>query len=402
MTRPDQPSALERHWSEEARRERLAALRAATRAPLAELEAPLVRSELMRGQVENFVGVARVPVGVAGPLLVRGAAARGTFHVPLATTEGTLVLAVTRGAEAITAAGGAQVHAAPGQLTRAPLFVFASHAEARAAAAWVADHLLAVRAQAEATTRHGRLVAVEPLLFGRRLILEFVYTTGDAAGQNLVTFATDAACGWLRQQEPFAGLEFFTLESNASRDKKMTTLAPSRPRGRQVDAEIVIPAGAVPRLLQAPPEALARVAREGVYACALSGAVGAQAQVANVLTALFLATGQDVATIVECGTGLTVIEVTSAGDLYASVTIPNLVLGTVGGGTRLPTQRECLELMNCAGPDCAPKLAEIAGAAALAGELSLVGSLASGTFADAHATFGRAPREPQARQGEEP
>jgi hydroxymethylglutaryl-CoA reductase (NADPH) len=333
---------------------------------------------------------------------VRGSAALGAFHVPLATTEGTLVLAVSRGAEAITAAGGAHVQAAEAHLTRAPLFVFPSHAEARAAAAWVADHLAGVRAEAESTTRHGRLTAVEPVFYGRRLILEFVYTTGDAAGQNLVTFATDAACRWLRRQEAFAALEFFSIESNASHDKKIATLAPRRLRGRQVDAEVTIPADAVASLLAVEPEAMARVAREGAYACAISGAVGAQAQVANVLTALFLATGQDVASLAECGTGLTVVERASSGDLYASVTIPNLVLGTVGGGTRLPTQRECLELMDCAGPDRAAKLAEIAGAAVLAGELALVASLASDTFAGAHATFGRAPPRSAGSAGEGP
>lgn len=402
MTRPDPAIANQWHWTEAARRERLAALRAASRAPLTELAAPLLDPELLHGQVENFIGAARVPVGVAGPLLVRGSAALGAFHVPLATTEGTLVLAVTRGAEAITAVGGARVHAGESHLTRAPLFAFPSHGEARAAAAWVVDHLADVRRHAEATTRHGRLTAVDPLLFGRRLILEFVYTTGDAAGQNVVTFATEAACRWLRQQAPFAAVEFFSIESNASHDKKMATLAPRRPRGRQVDAEVTIPAALVPRLLQGDADAVARVAREGVYACALSGTVGAQAQVANVLTALFLATGQDVATVAECGTGLTVIERTRSGDLYASVTIPNLVLGTVGGGTRLPTQRECLELLDCAGPDCAVKLAEIAGAAVLAGELSLVASLAADTFAGAHATFGRAQRSPRTTPRERP
>jgi len=190
MNRPTGASQV--RWTEADRLARLAALRAIADTPLAQLALPLEDPTRLRGQIENLVGVLRVPVGIAGPLAVRGAAARGEFHVPLATTEGTLVLAVTRGAQAITTAGGALVHASPPQLTRAPLFVFASLERARAAASFVADHLVAIRAAAEATTAHGRLLRVEPLLVGRRLILEFVYHTGDAAGQNMVTFATDA------------------------------------------------------------------------------------------------------------------------------------------------------------------------------------------------------------------
>jgi hydroxymethylglutaryl-CoA reductase (NADPH) len=379
-------------WTEAARLERLTTLRRVAGATLAHLAQPLEDPEQLRGQIENFVGVVRVPMGIAGPLAVRGTAAQGEYHVPLATTEGTLVLAVTRGAQAISAAGGALAHATPSQLTRAPLFAFGSLDRARAAGRFVTDHLPTIRSVAESTTAHGRLLGVEPLLVGRRLILEFVYDTGDAAGQNMVTFATDAVCRWLKQRAPFAEAEFHSSESNASLDKKSAGLAPARPRGRRVNAEVAIPAEDVARVLHTTPDAMARIAREGVYACAISGTVGAQAQFANVLAALLLATGQDVATVVESGTGLTTMETTPDGALYASVTIPALVVGTVGGGTRLPSQRECLEILGCAGPESSIKLAEIAGAAVLAGELGLVAALAGDRFAAAHAAFGRPPR----------
>jgi hydroxymethylglutaryl-CoA reductase (NADPH) len=382
------PESLQ-HWSEEARTERLKMLRRHSGLALANLALPLEESETLHGQIENYVGVVRVPVGIAGPLAVRGCAAVGTFHVPLATTEGTLVLAVARGAETITAAGGALVHASEPEVVRAPLFVFADGSRARAAAAWVSEHVESIRAEAESTTRHGRLLAIEPVLFGRRLVLRFVYSTGDAAGQNLVTLATHAACSWLRRQPPFAGLELYTLESNLSHDKKLATISVAGRRGRRVDAEVTIPRAEVTRILHIAPEDMARVAREGVYACAISGAVGAQAQFANVLAALFLATGQDVASVVESGSGLTIIETTRDGDLYASTTIPNLIVGSVGGGTRLPSQHECLSILGCAGSGHARKLAEIAGAAVLAGELSLVAALAADSFAPAHAAFGR-------------
>jgi hydroxymethylglutaryl-CoA reductase (NADPH) len=367
-------------------------LRLATQATLSRLSQPVEQPEQYRGQIENLIGVIRVPLGIAGPLAVNGHFASGVFYVPLATTEGTLVLAVTRGAEVMTAAGGPTVYASDQQVTRAPLFVFQSGAAARSAATWVVENYALLRSAAESTTRHGRLLWIEPTVLGRRLVLEFTYQTGDACGQNMVTFATDAVCQWLRERSPFDDVEFFTIESNISHDKKATNLTHVHRRGRRVNADITIPREKVLRGFRTAPEGMARVTREGTYGCVVSGVVGAQAQFANVLAALFVATGQDVATVAECGTGLTIVEVTEDGDLHASVTIPNLMVGTVGGGTRLAGQQECLELMGCAGAGCAGKLAEIAGAAILAGELALVASLASNTFAQAHAAFGRPPR----------
>lgn len=387
-------------WSEDARLQRLEALVDETGAPLPNLALQLADAPRLRGQIENFVGVVRVPVGVAGPLRVRGVAADGEVYVPLATTEGALVLSVARGAEVLTAAGGARVRASEPEVTRVPLFVFADAGHAEAAEVWVMSRLGEVRVAAEATTRHGRLLRVEPVRLGRRLLLRFVYVTADAAGQNMVTVATEAACRWLRARPPFADAEFFTLESAASLDKKMATLALTGRRGRRVDAEATIPRYVVTDQLHATPEAIARVAREGGYACAAAGIIGSQAQLANVLAALFIATGQDAACVVESGTGVTVFETTAAGDLYASVTIPNLMLGTVGGGTRLDTQRECLALMGCRGAGRAARLAEIAGAAALAGELSLVAALAADAFGQAHACFGRPPADQAAEQAD--
>ncbi|UCG86475.1 MAG: hydroxymethylglutaryl-CoA reductase [Gemmatimonadota bacterium] len=389
MTRSHSRLARINQWTENARLERLHLLRRETDASLTQLATPLEDPSELRGQIENYVGVVRMPVGVAGPLAVCGEDAVGTYYVPLATTEGTLVLAVTRGAEVITSAGGASVHASDSQVTRAPLFVFPTGVLARAAGRWVIENFGAIRAQAEATTRHGQLLWIEPITAGRRLVLEFTFRTGDAAGQNMVTFAADAACCWLRGQPLFSRVEFYTLESNLSHDKKIANLTQAHRRGRQVNAEVTIPRAEVVRRFRADPQAIARVALEGAYSSILSGAVGAQAQFANVLAALFVATGQDVATVTESGTGLTVIEETAAGDLYASVTIPNLLVGSVGGGTRLPSQRECLDLIGCAQSGSARKLAEIAGAAVLAGELALVAALASDTFAQAHAAYGR-------------
>jgi hydroxymethylglutaryl-CoA reductase (NADPH) len=397
MARTHGRLAMRQQWTEQARAERLEMLRLATKATLVRLSQPVEQPEQYRGQIENLIGVIGVPLGIAGPLAVNGQSASGVFYVPLATTEGTLVLAVTRGAEVMTAAGGATVHASDAQVTRAPLFVFPSGETARSAAQWVVENYASLRSEAESTTRHGRLLWIEPIVLGRRLVLEFTYQTGDASGQNMVTFATDAVCNWLRQRPPFDDLEFFTIESNISHDKKAANLTHAHRRGRRVNADITIPREQVLHGFRTDPERMARVTREGTYGCVVSGVVGAQAQFANVLGALFVATGQDVATVAECGTGLTIVEVTDGGDLHASITIPNLMVGTVGGGTRLASQHECLDLMGCSGAGFARKLAEIAGAAVLAGELALVASLASNTFAQAHAAFGRPPKPGQQR-----
>ena len=390
MAKTDRRTRRIDQWSEDAWLQRVRLLREATREPLNHLTTLSERPETMRGRIENFVGSVPVPVGVAGPFVLRGTAAWGRCYVPLATTEGTLVAAVSRGAEALNAGGGAVVHASASEVTRAPLFAFTTNESAREASRWVSQQFETIRTLAGQTSRHGRLKRINPILLGRRLVLEFVFDTGDAAGQNMVTFATDAACSWIRTRGPFKQLEFYTIESNVSLDKKTAAVSFSRPRGRCVNAEVTIPCGSVRQLLGADADAIARVGREGVYSCVVSGAMGAQAQFANVLAALFIATGQDVATVAECGTGLTILETTGAGDLYASVTIPNLIVGTVGGGTQLAVQQECLRLLGCAGSGCATRFAEIAAAAVLAGELSVVASLAADTFVKAHAALGRA------------
>lgn len=389
MTSPNRFRPGTDHWTESARLARLRELRRNVRRSLPNLQLQLEDAESLRGQIENYIGIVRVPVGIAGPIEVRGANADGAFHVPLATTEGTLVLAVSRGAEAMNRGGGAHTFASRPRISRAPLFAFSTGAEARAAAEWAVERVDRLREIVATQTRHGQLVSVEPVLYGRRLVLECVFDTADAAGQNMVTFAAAAICQWLRAQAPFAKLADHAIETNVSQDKKMTALSVRPGRGRRVEAEAVMPREVVRRVLGASPDQMARIAREGAYASLLSGGIGAQAQFANVLSAILLATGQDVATVVESGTGLTVMEATAAGDLYASVTIPNLVLGTVGGGTRLPSQLECLTLMECAGSGCAQRFAEITGAAVLAGELALVASLASDSFARAHAALGR-------------
>jgi hydroxymethylglutaryl-CoA reductase (NADPH) len=192
---------------------------------------------VVAGNIENFVGVAQVPIGLAGPLLVDGEHARGTCYVPMATTEGTLVASYNRGMKLAYAAGGVRTTVAADVMQRAPAFGFDSAREARAFGDWVIANFAAIKAQAEATTRVGRLHDIEQYPASRYQFLRFNYTTGDAAGQNLTGKATQRACSWI--QANYAGIRDFYLEANLATDKKSSHLnilrtraSGSRPRPR--------------------------------------------------------------------------------------------------------------------------------------------------------------------------
>lgn len=337
--------------------------------------------------IENFIGTVRVPVGVAGPLRVNGAHARGDFHVPLATTEAALVASLNRGARIITESGGCSAIMISERVSRAPGFVFETLCEAGRFVAWVAGVLPVLERVAEETSRYAQLHNVRPALEGNRVYLVCDFTCGDAAGQNMVTIATAGICDYIARHTPVAPRQAF-LEANHSGDKKASALSFLTGRGRSVSAEIWIASEIVEARLHTTPEAMAEYWTMSAVGGAMSGTIGMQGQFANGLAALFLACGQDVACVAESSVGVTRMEV-ARGGLYAAVTLPSLVVGTVGGGTGLPSQQACLELLGLAGPGCANALAEVCGAVALAGELSIIGALCAGEFAAAHAHFAR-------------
>lgn len=349
-------------------------------------------------RIENFVGLACLPVGVVGPLRIRGAHAEGDFYVPMATTEGALVASCTRGAKIITESGGALVRCLLERVSRAPAFLFTTLTDAVTFAQWVEGRLDALRDAAAARTRHGRLVSVQPTIVGNQVHLDCAFTVADAAGQNMVTLAAEAICHEILATTPVRPRSWF-LEGNLSGDKKATVRSFLTARGRRVSAEVVVPRPVVQRDAQVSPELMVEYARVATIGAIQSGAIGSQGHYANALAAIFLACGQDVACVAEAAVGITRFELNPAGDLYVSVTLPNLIVGTVGGGTDLPTQRECLDLLGCAGPGRAPRFAEICAAAVLAGEISIVAALAAGHFAAAHARWGRRHRRPGAPEG---
>ena len=354
-----------------------------------------IPSEQMRGNVENPIGAAQTPLGVAGPLEVRGEHARGTFFVPLATTEGALVRSYERGMVALTRAGGATARVVRDANRACPLFAFDGVAEAAAFAAALPELLPAVRAEAEATTRHGRLLALVPQQVGREVIVEFRFSTADAHGMNMIARATDRACRWLIEH---TAARSFTLMSGAEGEKRAAGSLFAGGKGKTVVAGARLPRRVVRAVLGVTPETIAELWRRTVVGHLASAALGYNGHAANGLTALFIACGQDVANAVNAAVAITTFEI-EAGDLHAAVTLPALTVATVGGGTGQGTARECLAMLGCEGDGKAPKLAEIAAAAVLAGELSFGAALAAGGFVQAHETYGR--NRPAAEPGKE-
>lgn len=342
----------------------------------------------LEGNIENFVGMTTVPTGVIGPVRVIGSAAHGDFFVPMATTEGALVASYHRGAKACYLAGGATSICLVECVQRSPVFKFQNLTFLGEFLLWVLQHAESYAGIVSSTSQHARLQDLKTNIEGNHLILTFEFHTGDASGQNMVTLCTNAICQFILEHCPVKP-ELWFIEGNYSGDKKATALSFTSVRGKKVTAEIELPEKIVTDVLKSTPRLMTEYWRSSTIGIIQSGAMGAQGHFANGLTAIFLATGQDVACVSEAATGITRMETTSTGSLYASVTLPNLIVGTVGGGTGLSTQRECLEMMDCFGAGKARRLAEICGAVVLAGELSIAAALASGHFSAAHQKLGR-------------
>lgn len=344
--------------------------------------------ENYQGNIENYIGMTAVPTGVVGPLHVIGSEARGDFYVPLATSEGALVASYHRGAKATRLAGGISSVCYLEAVQRCPTFKFRDMVELGKFLTWTIPQMDTFRKIVGETSNHAQLIDLGANIEGNHLVLTFEYHTGDASGQNMVTICTDAICRYLIEQAPVKPIAWY-IEGNYSGDKKATARSFTQVRGKKVSAEVELSREIVEKVLRTTPEAMAAYWQTSTLGVIQSGAFGAQGHVANGLCALFLATGQDAACVAEAAVGITRMEVSENGGLYASTTLPNLIVGTVGGGTGLPTQRECLELMNCYGKGNARKFAEIACALALAGELSIAAALSAGHFSSAHQKFGR-------------
>ncbi|CBL46830.1 Similar to hydroxymethylglutaryl-CoA reductase (NADPH) [gamma proteobacterium HdN1] len=343
---------------------------------------------VLPGNIEGFSGVAQVPLGLAGPVLVNGEHAQGEFYIPMATTEGTLVASYSRGMRLTREAGGVTVTVIDDAMQRAPVFAFENARFARDFGEWISENFPHIKAVAEQTTSAGKLRNIEQYALGKMRWLRFNYTTGDAAGQNMVSKATRHACMWILDQS-IPGLEHFSLAANFDTDKKHSFLNSLHTRGKRVVAEITLPAALLKDVMHTTGEALFKQRQLSNMGAMLAGSVNNGAHFANGLAAMFIACGQDVANIAESSAGFVHGELKPNGDYYFSATIPSLIIATYGGGTGLPTQRECLDLLGCYGQDKALKFAEIAAAVVLCGELSLSSAIVSDQWVSSHDKFGR-------------
>ncbi len=357
----------------------------------------LSNAECFTKNIENYIGTAKVPIGLAGPLRVNGLHARGTFYVPLATTEAALVASYTRGARVISEAGSCTAAVIGVGVGRSPVFVFDTMQHAGRFIIWVTDQLDAFKQVANATTSHGKLNDLKITMSANLVYLLLEFTTGDAAGQNMVTIATEAVCRFIAARSPIAPKQWF-VEGNMSGDKKASSQSFQSVRGRKVTAEVIVPAELVRRRLRVEATRMVEYYRVSSLGGVMSGNIGIQGHYANGLAALFIATGQDAACVAEAAVGITRMDLNDAGDLQASVTLPNMIVGTVGGGTKLPSQMAGLEIMGLAGAGHANAFAEVAGALLLGGELSIIAALAAGQFSGAHEKLARG-REIAAGEG---
>ncbi|GGL27150.1 3-hydroxy-3-methylglutaryl-CoA reductase [Halarchaeum grantii] len=341
--------------------------------------------------IENLVGGTQIPFGVAGPVAVDGDAASEAYYLPMATTEGALLASVNRGCSAITAAGGANARVTKRGMTRAPVFRVADVTEGAEVARWVDEHFADLKAAAESTTDHGTLQEVTHYVVGDNVYLRFSYDTADAMGMNMATIATGEACDVVEANTP---AELVALSGNLCADKKPAAINAVEGRGRTVTADVHIPRDVVEERFKTTPEAIAEVnTRKNLVGSAKAGSLGFNAHAANVVAAVFLATGQDAAQVVEGSNCITTVEARDD-ELYASVNLASLEVGTVGGGTKLPTQAEALDVLGVRGGgdpagSNADELAEVIAAGALAGELSLLAALASRHLSSAHEDLGR-------------
>ena len=374
-------------YSPEIIKERIKFIKSYTDVDLEHIPNETFDPHILAGNVENFIGVAQIPLGIAGPIHVNGEHAQGDFLVPMATTEGTLLASYNRGIKLLNLSGGVTCSVVDDAMQRAPVFVFSNAREARDFVKWVRENEETIAAKGEATSSVAKLKEIDPYLVSKFAYLRFNYTTGDAAGQNMVGKATFAACNWILDNYP--GVKNFLLEANLATDKKASQVNVMRTRGKRVVAEAILKRDVLQQYMRVDTKKLYFSANIANVGAMLSGANNNGAHSANAIASIFIATGQDAANVAESSAAVFYGELTPENDLYISLTIPSLIVATYGGGTGLPTQNESLAIMGCVGRGKVNKLAEIIAGVALAGEISLTSAIASSDWVSSHEQYGR-------------
>jgi hydroxymethylglutaryl-CoA reductase (NADPH) len=381
------PRSKENNYTNEMASERRAFIKGQTGVELKHLANYSFDPQILKNNLENFIGVAQIPVGLAGPLKVNGQYANGEFYVPLATTEGTLVASYNRGMRLCHQCGGVTTTIVDEAMQRAPVFAFASAREAQKFSQWLKDNFAEIKTKAEATDPFCTMKNIEQYAVGNLLYTRFNYITGDAAGQNMVGKATFTLCEWMKSIYP--DIKHYMLSGNIDTDKKHSFMNSLHTRGKRVIAEVTIPGEAITQMSTMPPSDLLRMRNIANTGAILAGSNNNGQHSANGITAMFIACGMDVANVAESSAAILYADLLPGNNYYYSLTIPALIVGTFGGGTGLPTQTECRKILGCDGKDKAKKLAEIVAATALCGELSLMAAILGKHWVSAHEQYGR-------------
>jgi len=379
------PKDRHNDYSQDAMGQRASFLSELSNYSVSHLTSGSVDPELTRGNIESIIGFAQVPVGVIGPLRINGEHATGDFYIPLSTTEGALISSYNRGARAISLSGGVNVVVTDDGIQRAPYFVLENVFKAKEFVGWIDKNFSALQEISASTTSHGKLESFQSFLHGKTVYLRLHFSTGDAMGMNMITKASYKICDYIAANFP---IDRYAIESNMAVDKKPAYINSIMGRGKTVTAEIFMKKGVISRFLRTTAKDIDDAYRHQVAGGQMAGIVGSNGHFANGLAAVFLACGQDLANIAESCMGYIYTEVIGD-DLYVSLKLPSLIIGTVGGGVSLPTQRECLEIIGCYGAGKGKKFAEVVAASLMAGEISLAASIVAGDFVRAHEKYGR-------------
>jgi NADP-dependent 3-hydroxy-3-methylglutaryl-CoA reductase len=356
------------------------------------LTANSIDPKRLRGVVENFIGAVQIPIGLAGPLLINGDYANGVFLAPFATVEGVITLSASRGARVINESGGIRIKVFDRQMIRAPLFQFRNLDECEIFIAWVHDHFATIKAECGRLSRHGELLKIEEMIIGNEVHMRFCFSTGDAAGQNMTTIMTDNGCRWIRnnfEKQTNVPIRFYSVEGNLAGDKKFNYVNFGSTRGARVFAEVFLKKAPFEEIFKCTTGDFIKEALSATAGNVVAGTPGGfSVNASNVIAALYGATGQDLGCVYESSVQHIFYEEEQDG-IYWSSTFPNIVTGTVSNAQKLPTQKECLELLGCNEENGATKLAEIIAAFCVSLDISTLASVANDTFSRAHRVFGR-------------
>lgn len=359
------------------------------------------QNSAQNAKIENCIGSVKVPVGIAGPLKVKGSdGTEGTFHAPLATCEATLVASCARGCKLFNAGGGVQYKILRDHMTRAPVFWFSNSEDAVAFYDLVPKLFSEFQQIAHSTSRYARLLRLEPQILGSTVHILFEYYCGDAAGQNMVTFATQEVCDRFAQSDTALTMKLnnITVEGQRTSEKSLSWGNILHSRGVAVTVWGTVTPQACQKILGCSTWDLYQIIRNSKEAAVRNGQLGYNINQANIVAAMFIACGQDAASVSESSWSHLTAEFDRETDnLQLSTYLPSLPVGTVGGGSALETQREALEILKCTGAGSKVRLAGLVASFALALDVSTVAAVTNNTFAASHRKFGRLADSPKAK-----